>query len=171
MCTIILTIYACMRSIEPQKQFTLHLILFCCDFYMIIVKFLCCWINYQNDLHDIKMNKINVLIKHFWFDFGRFFSVLPSSEISPYGWTDWAVMPSTLGAALLCSSRAVSDMWLFSRNSILHRDWGRTIIIIITWIWLFFYWNFIQMLYLSTFISLSLKNALHFLIENKFYKI
>ena len=33
MCTIRLTIYACMRSIEPQKQFTLHLILFCCDFY------------------------------------------------------------------------------------------------------------------------------------------
>ena len=33
-------------------------------------------------------------------------------------------MPPTLGAALLCSSRAGSDMWLLSRNSIVHRDWG-----------------------------------------------
>ena len=56
-----------------------------------------------------------------------FLSVLPSSGISPCGWTNWAVMPSELGAALLCSSRAGSDMWLLSRNSIVHRDWGRTI--------------------------------------------
>ena len=46
---------------------------------------------------------------------------------SPCGWTDWAVMRATLGAALLCSSRAGFDMWLLSRNSIVHRDWGRTI--------------------------------------------
>ena len=39
---------------------------------------------------------------------------LPSSGISPCGWTDWAVMlPPTLGAALLCSSWAGSDMWLY----------------------------------------------------------
>ena len=31
------------------------------------------------------------------------------------------------GAALLCSSRAGFDMWLLSRKSIVHRDWGRTI--------------------------------------------
>ena len=36
-------------------------------------------------------------------------------------------MPLTLGAALPCSSRAGSNMWLLSRNSIVHRDWGRTI--------------------------------------------
>ena len=42
----------------------------------------------------------------------RFF--LPSSMISPCGWTDWAVMlPLTLGAALLCSPWAGSDMWLY----------------------------------------------------------
>ena len=35
-------------------------------------------------------------------------------------------MPPTLGAALLCSSRAGSDMWLLSGN-LEHRDWGRTI--------------------------------------------
>ena len=36
-------------------------------------------------------------------------------------------MPLTLGAALLFSSRAGSDMWLLSRNSNVHQDWGRTI--------------------------------------------
>ena len=41
-----------------------------------------------------------------------FFSVLPFSGISLCGWTDWAVIPPILGAALLCSSRAGSDMWL-----------------------------------------------------------
>ena len=34
-------------------------------------------------------------------------------------------MPPTLGAALLCSSRAGSDMWLLSRNFKVH--WGWTI--------------------------------------------
>ena len=36
-------------------------------------------------------------------------------------------MPPTLGATLLCSSRAGSDMGLLSSNSIVHRDWGRDI--------------------------------------------
>ena len=56
-----------------------------------------------------------------------FLIVLPSSGISPCGSTDWAVMPPTLGAALLCSSRAGSDIWLLSRNSIVHWNWGRTV--------------------------------------------
>ena len=60
--------------------------------------------------------------------FRNFFSVLLSSGISPCGWTNWAVMPPTLGAALLCSSRVGSDMWLLSRNSIVHQDWGRTLL-------------------------------------------
>ena len=51
-----------------------------------------------------------------------FLTVLPSSGISPCGRTDGAVMPPTLGAALLCSSRAGSDMGLLSRNSIVHRN-------------------------------------------------
>ena len=39
---------------------------------------------------------------------------LPSSKISPRGWTDWAVMlPPTSGAALLCSTWAGSDIWLY----------------------------------------------------------
>ena len=57
--------------------------------------------------------------------FSDFF--LPSSGISHCGWTDVAVMPPTLGAALLCSSRPGSDMWLLSINSTVYRDWGRTI--------------------------------------------
>ena len=36
-------------------------------------------------------------------------------------------MPPTLGAALLCSSRAGSDIGLLSRNVIVHQDWGRTL--------------------------------------------
>ena len=36
-------------------------------------------------------------------------------------------MPPTLGTALLCSSRVGSDTYLLSRNSIVHRDWGKTI--------------------------------------------
>ena len=56
-----------------------------------------------------------------------FFSVPPSSGISPCVRTDWAVMPLTLGAALLCSSRTGSGLWLLSRNSKVHRDWGRTL--------------------------------------------
>ena len=44
--------------------------------------------------------------------FSFIFFFLPSSGISPCGWTDWAVvLPPTLGAALLCSSWAGSDMW------------------------------------------------------------
>ena len=36
------------------------------------------------------------------------------SGFSPCGWTDWAViLPTTLGVALLCSSWAGSDMWLY----------------------------------------------------------
>ena len=42
--------------------------------------------------------------------FSKFFYVLPSSGISTCGWPEGAVMPPTLGAALLCSSRAGSDM-------------------------------------------------------------
>ena len=42
-----------------------------------------------------------------------FFLFLPSSGISPCVWTIWAVvLPPTLGAALLCSSWAGSDMLL-----------------------------------------------------------
>ena len=37
------------------------------------------------------------------------------------------MLSKLFGAALLCSSRAGSDMGLLSGNSIVHRDWGRTI--------------------------------------------
>ena len=50
-----------------------------------------------------------------------FLSVLPSSEIYPCGRTDRAVMPPTLGAALLCSSRASSDMGLYTAGLLLKR--------------------------------------------------
>ena len=56
-----------------------------------------------------------------------FFSVLPPFGISPCVRTVLAVMPPPLGAALLYSSRACSNMLLLSSNSIVHRDWGRTI--------------------------------------------
>ena len=56
---------------------------------------------------------------------------LPSSGISPCGWTAWVVvLPQTLGAALLCSSWARSDMWQepeFDHLYIVHCDGVTTI--------------------------------------------
>ena len=67
------------------------------------------------------MDILHNIYQIFWlihFQFIRFIIViiffLPSSGISPGAWTDWAVLePPKLGAALLCSSWAGTDLWLY----------------------------------------------------------
>ena len=59
-----------------------------------------------------KTKDISLFSLHRYYCFIHSF-FLPSSGISLWGWTDWAlILPPTLGAALLCSSWAGSDTWL-----------------------------------------------------------
>ena len=52
--------------------------------------------------------------------------------------TDWAVMPPNLARPWYVALGRALYLWLLSRNSIVHRDWGRTIgvlILLIEYAW------------------------------------
>ena len=89
-------------------------------------------------------HKIVLKILSTFFPLFIFSLVLPSSGISTCVMTDRGVMPPNLARPCYVALGWALYMWLLSRNSIVHQDWGRTLV-----------------LHVKATIRLSLKSASH----------